>query len=69
MTEKRKVPHFIKYIGVTKIIHANLDVLQKYVLNVDANRSLSDSWKKFTKFTLLEETPPKQGTYMWVRGD
>ena len=24
--------------------------------NVDANRSLSDSWKGFTKFTLLKET-------------
>ena len=28
-------------------------------LNVDANRSLSDSWTGFTKFTSLKEKPPK----------
>ena len=27
--------------------------------NVEENRSLSDSWKRFTKFTPLQETPPK----------
>ena len=27
--------------------------------NVDENRSLSDSWTGFTKFTLLKEEPPK----------
>ena len=27
--------------------------------NVDANRSLSDSWKGFTKFTRLKEKLPK----------
>ena len=27
--------------------------------NVDSNRSLSDSWKGFTKFTLLKEKSPK----------
>ena len=31
--------------------------------NVDENRSLSDSWTGFTKFTLLNEEPPKG--YMW----
>ena len=34
--------------------------------NVDANRSLSDSWKGFTKFTLLKEKPPKGS--MWPGG-
>ena len=29
----------------------------------DANRSLSDSWKRITKYTLLKEKPPKG--YMW----
>ena len=32
-------------------------------LNVDANRSLSDSWKGFTKFALLKENHPKG--YVW----
>ena len=27
--------------------------------NVDANQSLSDSWKGFTKFTQLKEKPLK----------
>ena len=31
---------------------------------IDSNRSLSDSWKGFTKFILLEEKPPKE--YMWT---
>ena len=31
--------------------------------NVDSNRSLSVSWKGFTKFTLLKEKLPKG--YMW----
>ena len=31
--------------------------------NVDSNRSLSDSWKGFTKFTPLKEKPPKG--YTW----
>ena len=34
--------------------------------NVDADRSLSDSWKGFSKFTLLEEKPPKG--YLWSGG-
>ena len=40
-----------------------MDLLQEQrvddCLNVDANRSLSDSWKGFTKFTLMKEKPPK----------
>ena len=27
--------------------------------NVDSNRFLADSWKGFTKFTLLKERPPR----------
>ena len=57
----------LKYIDVTLATYTNLDVLQEKRIddrwNVDANRSLSDSWKGFTKFTLLKEKPPKG--YMW----
>ena len=35
--------------------------------NVDGNRNLSDSWTGFTRFTLLNETPPKR-IYV-VRGE
>ena len=56
-----------KYIGVTRSTHTDLDVMQEGRIddhwNVDANRNLSDSWKGFTKFTLLKEKPPKG--YNW----
>ena len=34
--------------------------------NVDSHRHLSDSWKGFTKFTLLKEKPPKR--FLWSAG-
>ena len=56
-----------KHIGVTKSTHIDLDVMQEKRVedywNVDSNRSLSDSWEGFTKFTLLKENTPKG--YMW----
>ena len=60
-------PIALKYTDVTRATYSNPDVLQEKRLddycNVDANRSLSDSWKGFTKFTLVKEKPPK--VYMW----
>ena len=57
----------LKYIEVTRTTYTNLDVLQEERAddnwNVDVNRSLSDSWQGFTKFTLLKENSPKG--YMW----
>ena len=47
----------LEYIDVTRSTHTDL------FWNVDLNRSLSDSWKGFTKFTLLKEKPPKG--YIW----
>ena len=48
---------------MTRATYTNLDVLQDKRIddywNVDSNRHLSDSWKGFTKFTLLKEKPPK----------
>ena len=46
-----------------KSTYTNLDVTQEIFdddWNVDGNRSLSDSWKGFTRFTLLNETLPKR---------
>ena len=52
-----------KYMDVTRSAHTNLDVLQESRIddywNVDVKQSLSDSWKGFTKFTLLKEKTPK----------
>ena len=57
----------LRYIDVTRCTHIDLDVLQEKRIddywNVDASKHLSDSWKGFTKFTLLKEKPPKG--YMW----
>ena len=57
----------LKYIDVTRSTHTDLDVMQEKRIddywNVDLNRSLSDLWKGFTKFTLLKEKTPKG--YMW----
>ena len=53
----------LKYIDVTRSTHTDLDVMQENrsddCWNFDLNRSLSDSWKSFTKFTLLKEKTPK----------
>ena len=57
----------LKYIDVTRSTHTDLDVLQEKLIddnwNVDSGKHLSDSWRGFTKFTLLKEKPPKG--YMW----
>ena len=51
----------LKYIDVARSTHTDLYVMQEKRIddywNVDANRCLSDSWKGFTKFTLLKELP------------
>ena len=57
----------LKYIDVIRSIHTDLDVAQEKRIddkwNVDGNRNLSDTWTGFTRFTLLNETPPKGN--MW----
>ena len=64
----------LKYTDVTRATYTNLDVLEEKrtddywnrvddYWNVDSNRSSSDSWKGFTKFTLLKENTPK--VYIW----
>ena len=47
----------LKYIDVTRSSHTDLDVMQEKRIDdfVDSNRSLSDSWKGFTKFIPLKE--------------
>ena len=58
--------HFLiplKYFHVIRSTQTDLDVLQEKRIddywNVDSNRHVSDSWKGFTKFTLLKEKPQK----------
>ena len=57
----------LKYIDVTRSTHIDLDVLQHKRIddfwNVDSSRHLSNTWRGFTKITLLKEKPPKG--YMW----
>ena len=56
-------PFRLKYVDVTRSTYTDLDVMQEKRIddycNVDENRSLSDSWKRFTKFTSLKKKPPK----------
>ena len=55
----------MKYIHVIRSTHTDLDVEKRIddYWNVDGKRNLSDSWTGFTRFTLMNETPPKG--YMW----
>ena len=52
----------LKYIDVTRATYTNLDVLQEKRIddtgNADVDRTLSDSWTGFTKFTSLNEKSP-----------
>ena len=53
----------LKYTDVTRSTYTDLDVMQEKRVddywNVNSNRSLSDSGKGFTKFSLLKEKPLK----------
>ena len=57
----------LKYIDVIRSTRTDLDVAQEKRIddcwNVDGSRNLSDSWTGFTRFQLLNETPPEG--YMW----
>ena len=57
----------LKNFDVSKTTHTNLDVMQESRIydywNIDVSRDLSDPWKDFTQFTLLEEKP--SDGYMW----
>ena len=70
MPKEETLPIPLKYIDGARSIRTDLDVMQeKHVddyWNVDLNRSLSDSRKGFTRFTILKEKPPKG--YMWSVG-
>ena len=67
VSKEETFPIPLKYIDVTKSTQSDLDVMQEKRIddywNVDMNRNLSDSWKSFTKCTLLKEKSPEG--YMW----
>ena len=54
----------MKYIDVSRTTHTNLDVKQERRIddnwNIDGSRDLSDSWKGFTQFTLLDRKTSKR---------
>ena len=60
----------LKYNGVSRTTHTNLDVKQERRIddywNIDGSRNLSDPWTGFIQFTLLEEKLPDG--YMWSGG-
>ena len=61
--QEESFPVPLKYIDVIKSTHTDLDVAEEKRIddywNVDGNRNLSDSWTGFTRFTLLNGTPPR----------
>ena len=62
-------PIRLKHIDATRATYTNLTCCKKKddCWNVDANRSLSHSWKRFTTFTLLKENLRKDtcGPQLW----
>ena len=68
--KRETFPIPLKCFDVTRSTRTDLNVAQEKRIddywNIDENRSLSDSWTGFTKFTLLKETPPKG--YLWSGG-
>ena len=61
----------LKYIDLTRTTHTNLDVKQEKRIddywNIDGSRDLSDPWRGFTQFTLLDEKAPDGYTWSGVR--
>ena len=59
---EESIPVPLKYMDVSRITRTNLDVKQERRIddywNIDGSRDLSDLWTGFTRFILLEETPP-----------
>ena len=66
LPKEESFPIPLKYVDVSRTTHTNLDVNQEkrtdYYWNIDGSRDLSDLWRGFTQFTLLEELPDG---YMW----
>ena len=65
--KEESLPIPLKYINVIRSTYTDLDVAQEKRIDdywkVDGDRNLSDSRTGFTRFTLLNETPPKG--HMW----
>ena len=61
----------LKYIDVSRTTRTNLEVMQERRIDdywiIDGSRALSDYWRGFTQFVLLEEKPPDG--YMWSGRD
>ena len=71
MPKEESFPIPLKYIDVTRNTHTSLDVLLEKNMdddwNVDGERELSDAWRGFRRFILLNERPPEG--YTWSGGD
>ena len=59
----------LKYVDVTRSTHTKLDVLQENriddFLNVDANRSLSETWKGFNEVHIIDRKTSKKLHVVW----
>ena len=70
MLREETFPFPMKYIDVTRTTCTSPDVLLEKNIedywNVDGEKCLSDAWKGFTRFILLNERPPDG--YTWAGG-
>ena len=61
----------LEHIDETRCTYTSLDELQETRIDdywsVDVDRSLSDSWTGFTKFTFLKKEKKTPSGYMWFR--
>ena len=69
MPKEETFPIPLTYIDLIRVTQT--DVLQESRVddhwNVDVDRGLSDSWSGFTKFTIVNEKPPKGRTWSGER--
>ena len=68
---EKTFPIPMKYIDVTRIIKASLDVMLEKKIenywNVDGEKELSDAWTGLTRFVLLKKRPPERYTWSGER--
>ena len=70
MSREESFPIPLRYIDVTRATNTTLDVLLELIddyWNIEGDRDLSDAWRGFTWFTMLNEKPPDGKTWSGER--
>ena len=71
MPREESFPIPLRHIDVTRATNTTLDVMLERrkddYWNIEGDQNLSDSWTRFTRFTILGEKPPDGCTWSGVR--